>query len=84
MAATVMLVFAIDTWPCLGNCARAIQSQQCIVAMKLLALLCLLSQQLVQEGACTHLETCECDDEIRKIVNTIVKESAADLETRYD
>ena len=30
--------------------------------MKLLALLCLLALQLMQEGACTHLETCECHE----------------------
>ena len=47
--------------------------------MKLLALLCLLSLQLVQEGACTHLETCECH-EIRELVNATVQQAAANLE----
>ena len=47
--------------------------------MKLHALLCLLSLQLVQEGACTHLETCECH-EIRELVNATVQQAAANLE----
>ena len=47
--------------------------------MKLLALLCLLSLQLVQEGACTHLETCECHD-IKELVNATVQQAAANLE----
>ena len=47
--------------------------------MKLLALLCLLALQLVQEGACTHLETCECH-EIRELVNATVQQAAANLE----
>ena len=47
--------------------------------MKLLALLCLLSLQLVQEGVCTHLETCECHD-IKELVNATVQQAAANLE----
>ena len=47
--------------------------------MKLLALLCLLALQLAQEGACTHLETCECH-EIRELVSATVQQAAANLE----
>ena len=47
--------------------------------MKLLALVCLLALQLAQEGACTHLETCECH-EIRELVSATVQQAAANLE----
>ena len=47
--------------------------------MKLHTLLCLLALQLAQEGACTHLETCECH-EIRELVSATVQQAAASLE----
>ncbi len=47
--------------------------------MKLLLLLSLLALTLVQEGACTHLETCDCN-EIRELVNATVQEATDRLE----
>ena len=43
------------------------------------ALVCLVALQLVQEGACTHLETCECH-EIRELVSATVQQAAANLQ----
>ena len=38
--------------------------------------------QLVQQVACTHLETCECD-EIRAMVNATVEEAISRLESKF-
>ena len=46
--------------------------------MKLFVLLSLLALQLVQEGACTHLETCECH-EIRELVSTTVQQEISKI-----
>ena len=48
-------------------------------AMKLFLLVSLLGFSLVQEGVCTHLETCNCN-EIAELVNTTVQQAAASLE----
>ena len=47
--------------------------------MKLFLLVSLLGFSLVQEGVCTHLETCNCN-EIAELVNTTVQQAAASLE----
>ena len=47
--------------------------------MKLFLLVSLLGFSLVQEGVCTHLETCHCN-EIAELVNTTVQQAAASLE----
>ena len=47
--------------------------------MKLILLVSLLGFSLVQEGVCTHLETCNCN-EIAELVNTTVQQAAASLE----
>ena len=46
--------------------------------MKLFVILCLLALQLVQEGACTHLETCECH-EIRELVSATVQQEISKI-----
>ena len=46
--------------------------------MKLFVILCLLALQLVQEGACTHLETCECH-EIRELVSATVQQEISKM-----
>ena len=47
--------------------------------MKLFLLVSLLGFSLVQEGVCTHLETCNCN-EIAELVNTTVQQAADSLE----
>ena len=47
-----------------------------IVSVTILALF------LVQQAACTHLETCECD-EIRAMVNATVQEAISRLESKF-
>ena len=47
--------------------------------MRLFLLVSLLGFSLVQEGVCTHLETCNCN-EIAELVNTTVQQVAASLE----
>ena len=46
--------------------------------MKLFVILCLLALQLVREGACTHLETCECH-EIRELVSATVQQEISKI-----
>ena len=48
--------------------------------MKILPVM-ILALLLVQQAACTHLETCECD-EIRAIVNATVEEAISRLENK--
>ena len=49
--------------------------------MKILPAVAILALLLVQQAACTHLETCECD-EIRALVNATVEEAISRLETK--
>ena len=42
----------------------------------------ILTLLLVQQAACTHLETCECD-EIRAMVNATVEEAISRLESKF-
>ena len=48
--------------------------------MKILSVT-ILTLFLVQQAACTHLETCECD-EIRAMVNATVEEAISRLENK--
>ena len=49
--------------------------------MKLLPVT-ILALLFVQQAACTHLETCECD-EIRAMVNATVEEAISRLESKF-
>jgi hypothetical protein len=42
----------------------------------------ILTLFLLQQAACTHLETCECD-EIRALVNATVEEAISRLENKF-